>query len=120
MPVQDVIDLSKKYIQYTAVAFQNPKLRVHVEDGFEFMRKCARRAQAAHSAAGGDGGVTDPDVPADGYFDVVITDSSDPVGPGVSLFQQPFYELIRNTLRPPNGIMCSLGARLSCFRRAIL
>ena len=57
-----VIDVSKKYLPYMSSGFSSPKLTLHVGDGFEFMKK--------HQ----------------GEFDVIITDSSDPVGPAESLF----------------------------------
>lgn len=41
-------------------------------------------------------------------YDVIITDSSDPVGPAASLFQQPYFELIRNALAP-GGTACCQG-----------
>lgn len=54
--VQDVINVSKKYLPGMAKGFFSPKLTLHVGDGFEFMKQ----NQDA--------------------FDVIITDSSDPVG----------------------------------------
>ncbi|MEQ2219159.1 hypothetical protein XENOCAPTIV_013390, partial [Xenoophorus captivus] len=51
----DVIEVSKKYLPGMAKGFFNPKLTLHVGDGFEFMKK----NQDA--------------------FDIIITDSSDPV-----------------------------------------
>ena len=51
-----VIDVSKKYLPYMSTGFSSPKLNLHIGDGFEFMGK--------HQ----------------GEFDVIITDSSDPVG----------------------------------------
>lgn len=53
---QDVINVSKKYLPGMAKGFFSPKLTLHVGDGFEFMKK----NQDA--------------------FDIIITDSSDPVG----------------------------------------
>lgn len=53
---QDVINVSKKYLPGMAKGFFSPKLTLNVGDGFEFMKK----NQDA--------------------FDVIITDSSDPVG----------------------------------------
>lgn len=38
------------------------------------------------------------------YFDLVIVDSTDPVGPGAVLFSQDFYSLVRQSLRP-GGLM---------------
>ena len=54
--LQRVIEVSKRYLPQTAVGFSSPKVRVHIQDGAEFMQQCA------------------------GQFDVIITDSSDPIG----------------------------------------
>lgn len=51
-----VIEVSKKFLPSMAVGFSHPKLSLHVEDGFKFMQQHEQE------------------------FDVVITDSSDPVG----------------------------------------
>jgi spermidine synthase len=48
-------------------AFDNPRAQVVIADGFEYMRQ--------HR----------------GQFDVVIVDSTDPVGPAIPLFEEPFY-----------------------------
>ncbi|KAI0323973.1 glyceraldehyde-3-phosphate dehydrogenase-like protein [Cubamyces sp. BRFM 1775] len=37
-------------------------------------------------------------------YDVIITDSSDPVGPAASLVQKPYFELLRNALTPGGHI----------------
>ncbi|KAJ2744867.1 putrescine aminopropyltransferase, partial [Coemansia sp. BCRC 34490] len=42
------------------------------------------------------------------YFDVIITDSSDPVGPAESLYQAHYYELMRDALRA-GGIVSTQG-----------
>lgn len=54
--VQEVINASKKFLPGMASGFYSPKLILHIGDGFEFMKK----NQDA--------------------FDIIITDSSDPVG----------------------------------------
>ncbi|XP_045155136.1 spermidine synthase, partial [Echinops telfairi] len=53
---EDVIQVSKKFLPGMAVGYSSPKLTLHVGDGFEFMKQ----NQDA--------------------FDVIITDSSDPMG----------------------------------------
>uniref|UniRef100_A0A3Q1BKX8 Spermidine synthase n=1 Tax=Amphiprion ocellaris TaxID=80972 RepID=A0A3Q1BKX8_AMPOC len=53
---EDVINVSKKYLPGMAKGFFSPKLTLHIGDGFEFMKQ----NQDA--------------------FDIIITDSSDPVG----------------------------------------
>ncbi|XP_078407520.1 spermidine synthase-like [Cetorhinus maximus] len=83
---EDVIKVSKQYLPGMAVGFSSPKLKLHVGDGFEFMKE----NQDA--------------------FDVIITDSSDPVGPAESLFQESYYQLMKNALRD-DGI---LGAQGEC------
>lgn len=51
-----VIELSKKYLPFMAEGFNSPKVNLHVADGFKFMEKHTQ------------------------YYDVIITDSSDPIG----------------------------------------
>jgi spermidine synthase len=41
-------------------------------------------------------------------FDVIIVDSSDPVGPAEVLFRAEFYENMKKSLAP-NGIVCTQG-----------
>lgn len=79
-----VVDLSKKYLPFMACGFNSPKLTLSIGDGFEYMKQ--------HT----------------GRFDVIITDSSDPIGPAVSLFQESYFALMKRALKP-NGIICSQG-----------
>lgn len=79
-----VIELSKQYLPSLAKGFESPKLTLHVGDGFAFMGK--------HQ----------------GEFDIIVTDSSDPVGPASALFEKSYYELMKKALRP-GGIICSQG-----------
>ncbi|ORX94699.1 spermidine synthase-like protein [Basidiobolus meristosporus CBS 931.73] len=79
-----VIRIAKKYLPAMAVGFQHPKVKVHVGDGFPYLEDQVDT------------------------FDVIITDSSDPVGPAESLYQAKFYELMKNALRP-GGIIATQG-----------
>ncbi|KAI1711937.1 spermine/spermidine synthase domain-containing protein [Ditylenchus destructor] len=79
-----VINVAKKYLPNLSKAFSNPKLQLHIGDGFEFLKNHQNE------------------------FDVVITDSSDPVGPAESLFGESYYKLINNALRD-GGILSSQG-----------
>ena len=54
--LQMVIDMCKKLMPSTGRGFDSPKLTLNVGDGFEFMKEHQNE------------------------FDVIITDSSDPVG----------------------------------------
>ena len=42
----------------------------------------------------------------DEKFDIIITDSSDPVGPAVGLFNRDYYESLYNALES-GGVICS-------------
>jgi len=81
---QDVIDVSKRYLPFMAVGFTDPRVTVRVMDGAQFMEE--------NEAA----------------FDVIITDSSDPVGPAKVLFETPFYRAMHRSLRA-GGILCTQG-----------
>jgi spermidine synthase len=73
----------------TAVCLDDPRVRLVHQDAAEFMADTAN---------------------AD-YWDVIIGDTSDAVGPAESLFQPAFYECMYQNLRP-SGIICMQG---ECF-----
>ena len=83
-----VIRVSKKYLPSMAVGFQHPKVNIVIGDGFEYLEQ--------HSNS----------------YDVIITDSSDPVGPAESLFKESFYSLLYKALLP-GGIICCQGMYLN-------
>ena len=103
----------KKYFPTISALFDHPKLRVHIRDGFEFLQKCALRARAVENGEDfNESLVTVPDVPVDGKFDVIITDSSEldePGSPNEALFGEKYFKYLHDTLRPPHGILSSLG-----------
>ncbi|KAF9886311.1 hypothetical protein FE257_011570 [Aspergillus nanangensis] len=80
-----VIRVSKKYLPGMSVGFQHPKVKVHIGDGFQFLKDYQNT------------------------FDVIITDSSDPEGPAESLFQKPYFELLRDALRD-GGVITTQGS----------
>ena len=79
-----VIRLSKKYLPGMSIGFQHPNVEVHVADGFKFL---ADRQNE---------------------FDVIITDSSDPEGPAETLFQKPYFELLKAALKD-GGVITTQG-----------
>lgn len=81
---EKVIEVSKKYLPNMSCGFESSKLNLHIGDGFEYMKN--------HQ----------------GKYDVIITDSSDPIGPASSLFEKSYYELMKKALKP-NGIVCCQG-----------
>ena len=64
-----VVDASIEFLPKIASEFENPKLDLQIADGIEYVRNAA-----------------------DGSFDLVIIDSTDPVGPGEGLFKAEFYQ----------------------------
>lgn len=76
-----VIELSKRYFPaVSAGAFDDPRVSVRIEDGLKYVANAGRQ------------------------FDVVIIDSTDPVGPGEALFSDAFYANCRALLRA-GGLM---------------
>ena len=78
-----VPEVSKKYMpQLCPHGFNDPRLTLHIGDGIKFMDE--------HKAS----------------FDVIITDSSDPVGPAHVLFEEPYYRKMHAALKP-GGVVCT-------------
>jgi len=75
---QVVIDAGKKYFPSVASAWNDPRVTLHCGDGAVFMKKEENLSK----------------------YDVIITDSSDPVGPAQSLFETPFYQAMYAALKP--------------------
>ncbi|PSL14887.1 spermidine synthase [Marinobacterium halophilum] len=66
---QAVIDMCKQYLpNHSAGAFDDPRANIVIADGVEFVSECTET------------------------FDVIISDCTDPVGPGEVLFSSRFYE----------------------------
>jgi spermidine synthase len=78
---QLVIDASKAHLPTIAASFDHPKLTLHVADGLQYVRQAP-----------------------DQSFDIVIVDSTDPVGPGEGLFTEAFYRDVHRILSA-DGIM---------------
>lgn len=96
-----VVDFSKEYLPTLSQgAFDDPRLDLVIADGADFMR-----AEGA-------------------VFDVIIVDSTDPVGPGEVLFTDTFYGHARRRLAPggiivtQNGVPFVQGAELTNTMRA--
>ena len=97
-----VIDVAKRFFgDSTATSFDDERVTCVHEDAAEFLKQLN-----ANNKSGGDGG----GVPKEKY-DVIIADSSDPVGPAETLFDPAFYEQMNEALNE-NGIICAQG---ECF-----
>lgn len=72
-----VVELAKEFLPTIAQAMRenNPKLTVTIGDGLARVRE------------------------KEDYYDVIIVDCSDPIGPGEGLFQEPFYKDVYKALK---------------------
>jgi spermidine synthase len=75
-----VIEASKEYFPAIAAGLSDPKVDIQVVDGIRHIEE-------------------NPDT-----YDVVLIDSTEPVGPAVGLFQKPFYQKVYEALKS-DGIM---------------
>ncbi|MDF2182937.1 polyamine aminopropyltransferase [Neptuniibacter sp. CAU 1671] len=72
---QSVIEMCKTYLpNHSAGAFDDPRTNIVIADGMEYVHQ------------------------TDDKFDVIISDCTDPVGPGEVLFSSRFYEGCKNLL----------------------
>jgi spermidine synthase len=111
-----VIELSKTHLRsICGDAYEDPRTRVVIADGIDYVHETSDR------------------------FDVIIVDSTDPIGPGEVLFGEHFYEGCRRALNPggilvtQNGVPFVQGGELraslailrrlfrdaSCYRAAV-
>ncbi|MFY0594499.1 polyamine aminopropyltransferase [Roseivirga sp.] len=78
---EKVIEACKLHLPNIASALDDPRLDLIVDDGIKYVNEAP-----------------------DGSFDVVIVDSTDPVGPAEGLFSIDFYKEVYRILSP-NGVM---------------
>ncbi len=72
---QQVIDMCRKYLpNHSKGAFDDPRVSIVIDDGLNFVSTC------------------------DEKFDVIISDSTDPIGPGEALFGSDFYKGCKHCL----------------------
>lgn len=70
-----VIEASKRFLPTIASKLDDPKVTVYVEDAIEFIKNKKN------------------------CYDVVLIDSTDPMGPGEGLFTEEFYTNVKNSLK---------------------
>ena len=89
-----VIKAAREFLPNISSAFEHPKLKLLIEDGIKFVRETA-----------------------DETFDLVLVDSSDPVGPAEGLFTQSFYQDVYRCLRP--GGLVTVQSESPSFNRKV-
>jgi spermidine synthase len=81
-----VVDFCKEHLpNHSAGAFDNPRLDLVIADGARFVKETDRR------------------------FDVIIVDSTDPIGPGAVLFTAEFYADCKRCLVPGGVVVTQNG-----------
>ncbi len=78
---QVVVNASRAHMPSLASALDHPKLKLRIGDGIRYVSECR-----------------------DNTFDIILVDSTDPVGPAVGLFNEEFYRQSRRILTT-QGIM---------------
>jgi spermidine synthase len=73
------------FAEFNAAAFADPRLTIEVADGAAFVAATGQR------------------------FDVILVDSTDPIGPGAALFTKNFYASLRRCLRPGGIVVTQCG-----------
>lgn len=81
---EGVIEASKEYFPTMSCSFQDERVELKIMDGAAYMKD--------HQDE----------------YDIIITDSSDPIGPAEVLFEKPFYESMYRSLRD-GGIVATQG-----------
>jgi spermidine synthase len=82
---EKVSELSKKHLPHlTEIPTKDPRFHPMYQDGAKFMESKVD------------------------YYDIIITDSTDPIGPAATIFNKAYYEKVFKALRP-GGIICSQG-----------
>jgi spermidine synthase len=81
-----VVDMCREHLpRHSAGVFDDPRLDLVIADGLDFVRQTDRR------------------------FDVVVSDSTDPIGPGEALFGESFYAGCKRCLAPGGVLVAQNG-----------
>lgn len=75
-----VVQVCQNYFPDLSQGLSHPKVRLRIEDGISFVKK------TIHA------------------YDVILVDSTDPIGPAKGLFEKPFFQDLHRSLRQ-DGIM---------------
>ena len=85
---EEVVNVCREYMPGIASAYDHTKVRLVIQDALVYLKG------------------------AEDTFDVVIIDSTDPIGPAASLFEIPFYRDVFKALREKGVMTCQLGSSI--------
>ncbi len=77
-----VVEACKKHIKVTSCELDNPRLELIIDDGLKYVKETTKK------------------------FDIILVDSTDPIGPAAPLFDVAFYSDVKNCLTE-KGIVVS-------------
>jgi len=78
-----VVEMCKAYLpKHSAGAYDDPRVEIVIDDGANYVKNC------------------------DQQFDLIISDSTDPIGPAEVLFTEDFYRHCKRCLKP-DGILAA-------------
>jgi len=80
----EVTTISKKYFEEFRAAFEDKRANIIHEDAAKYVQE------------------------KKDYFDVVLIDSSDPIGPAVVLYEQEFYQNVYNSMTKDGIMSCQM------------
>ena len=81
-----VLDFAREHFgSFNAPVFTDPRFQVEIADGATFAAETGKR------------------------FDIILVDSTDPIGPGAALFTEAFYRDLRRCLRPGGIVVTQSG-----------
>jgi spermidine synthase len=85
---EEVVNVSKKHFPSTATSFDDERVEILFEDGVKFIENY------------------------DGKADLIIIDSSEPIGPSQVLFEDGFYKLMSSKTKENGIIVSQIGSFL--------
>lgn len=91
---REVVELSKKYFPNVSSALDDSRLKIFYEDGSKFVKE------------------------KKGEYDVIIVDSTDPIGPGEALFKEEFYGDLKDATKE-DGIIVTQSESMYYYRNLI-
>jgi spermidine synthase len=86
---ETVIEMAKTYLpNHSQGAFEDPRAKIIIADGLDFLNQTNET------------------------FDIILSDSTDPVGPGLALFSKTFYQAARRCLREDGILVTQNGVSM--------
>ena len=89
-----VVEACRKHLPQTASQLDHPKMDLHIEDGVEFLER-----------------------EQDHQYDLILIDSTDPIGPAIPLFGEPFYQNVYRCLKEDGLVVAQAESSFYFFEQ---